>query len=270
MGEGGDAGGSGAGGPLCDTTDPADSDESARVGQVDGMIVDLDGAPVVDIPVKVCGVDRCPKSAQGRTMADGSFSLDAVDTELLVPRLTYGEGKAVTAMLAPLPTVPDASFGVIHSVRLPGIGEGSEIVGGMPVASGGAVLLTADGGSIDFDSLAFPLGERDFRAALFAPEAGSMPAIDLDFGFELMIATSPIDTLLCPAASLSFPNEASWPAGAAVEIFQHGHRSYKTYAQYAGWTKVSDAIVSDDGGTITTAPGSGIHMLGLFGARLRP
>ena len=59
-----------------------------------------------------------------------------------------------------------------------------------------------------------------------------------------------------------------WAAGAAVEFYIHGLDVGQEWAPYAGWAKVSDGKVSDDGTEVVTADGQGIPVLSTFGVRL--
>jgi hypothetical protein len=95
-------------------------------------------------------------------------------------------------------------------------------------------------------------------------------AVDAALGLEIVVALAPSGAEVCPAAGLSVPNTAGWPAGTAVEFFLHGVEVEEEWAPYGGWTKVSGGEVSANGARVATTPGEGIPALSLVGIRRAP
>ena len=254
--------------PQTDCTPPAPANGTTpyNVGIVSAHIMNLDGSDASQIWADVCGTNQCLNSIAD---VDGNMALDGGGQELVEVRLLYGNGRHQARMAAPLPNGNGGDFGDIHTIDLSSFSEGSEMLAGTNVVQGDVTLsLTADA-LLGYNCSLYPEPEsRRFRSRMVFPSQ-SLPAVDNSLGLELLIATAPIDTTICPAATLTFANIQGWSADAEVEIFIHGTKSSEHYAPFGEWAKVSDAVVSADGFSVTTNAGEGIEMHGLFGARLK-
>jgi hypothetical protein len=103
---------------------------------------------------------------------------------------------------------------------------------------------------------------------VLVPIAQAPAAVDASLGFEMVIATTPIETKFCPHAELDVPNLPAFAAGAEVEFWLHGDSLEREWAPYGGWAKVSSGSVSADGTRIVTRDGEGVPLLGVFAIKL--
>lgn len=139
------------------------------------------------------------------------------------------------------------------------------------MTNSGVTLTIAAGSKIQLEPDFITDDEKQFRAVEIPTGGGQIPqAVDLGLGFEILIATTPVDTHFCPNAKLSVPNTAGWPAGTEVEFWVHGVGTDEEWAPYGGWGKVSGGAVSSDGAQVVTADGEGIPLLSVFGIRKKP
>jgi hypothetical protein len=85
--------------------------------------------------------------------------------------------------------------------------------------------------------------EQGFRAVAI-PEA-ALTVLDPDFvaGYAL----SPLETRICPSASLSLENAGDLAPGTALELYLLGLDVEETWAPYGQWLQVGEGTVSDDG-----------------------
>ncbi|HEY6078106.1 MAG TPA: hypothetical protein VIW29_04850, partial [Polyangiaceae bacterium] len=72
----------------------------------------------------------------------------------------------------------------------------------------------------------------------------------LDQGFVLGFALSPLETRICPSPALSIDNSAELGAGSELELYVLGLDVGEAWAPYAGWQKVGEGAVSEDGATL--------------------
>src|SRR5439155_21528611 len=93
--------------------------------------------------------------------------------------------------------------------------------------------------------------DQELRAAAI-PVGMAKPVIDPKLNLQILYGVAPAETGFCPAAAVSVPNDAMWPAGTDVEFYIHSVDTAQDWAPYAGWAKVSDGKVSADGKTIST------------------
>ncbi len=259
----GGAGGNGA--PKCDAgpgyAEPAQPQEVTRVT---ATLLDEDDEPVTDEMVQVCGTDIC---VQGSSATNGGVVISPRQA-ITKPAFKFGMGVQTPRFAWLLPDEAEVDLGVVHSFRFPPLSSGAELVNAASATSGGLTLIPAAEGRIKFDKLTFTEPEQLRLRALQIPLAAAPDVVDPSFGFELIYAATPTDTVFCPPAKLIVENSAEWPANSDVEIFLHGVDVEEEWAPYGGWGKVSDARVSDDGTTIeSTAPG--LPVLGVLALRRR-
>jgi hypothetical protein len=237
-----------------------------NVGSVRAQLLDLEGNPAVETP-QVCGIDVCVfiedvDSAGGLSIPIGR-SLDR-------PAFKNGIGLNYARFAYSLPDQAEHDLGVFRTVRLPDFDQGMPLVAGSEARSGSATLALSADAKLEIDILTYTNDEeRTFRAAA-VPVSQAPPAVDPALGFELLIALSPVDTVICPPARLSVANSAGWAATTVVEFFVHGVSIDEQWAPYGGWTKVSEGSVSADGTLITTAESGGVPVLGVIGIRRKP
>jgi len=141
------------------------------------------------------------------------------------------------------------------------------MVPGAEATVGNITLSVPAGAEIEVDILVFETEETQRFRAVDIPIAKAPAAADASLGFEMLVATTPVETHFCPHAKLTVPNTAGWPAGTEVEFWYHGIDPGEEWAPYAGWAKVSGGKVSADGTTISTNDGEGIPELSVFGIK---
>lgn len=270
--------GGGGGEPICPKGPGYEVAGQAQwVGQVTARLFDQAGTPAANVPVLVCGFGAC--SSFGSTSDQGEVCTPdkasglctpgmAPGLEITRPALKYGLGVEYVKFAQLLPTEgTEHAVGDVTAIRLPAVAEGSEIVAGASATSNGVTLSLASGTSIEHDILVFDTPELQRFRAIQVPLGKAPPAVDTSVGFELLVATTPVDAKFCPHASLSLPNSAGWAPGTAVELWVHGVTLDEEWAPYGGWGKVSGGTVSSDGARIETNADEGVPMLGLFGVR---
>jgi hypothetical protein len=278
---GSNAGAAGIGGntPECPGPGYGTELQARRVTSLTGRVADLEGNPV-SLQATVCGLNLCiygetDTAGTVVTCNDQAFCTPGIQPpagqDLYRPAFKYGQGIdfAEFAYLLP-PGQTDYDVDTMATVRFPPTDTASALEAGTTVTSGEVTLVLAATTHVTIEIFVFetePL--RRFRAASI-PADRAPPAVDASFGFELVYATTPVNTTLCPPAAMSVPNSAGWPAGAEVEFFVHGLDTAEPWAPYAGWAKVSDGSVSSDGTVVNTAPDGGIPYLSVIGIRQRP
>jgi hypothetical protein len=224
--------------------------------------VDLEGEPVSNELVQVCGLDLC---TNGQSGADGGVVITPAQ-QFLEPAFKFGEGRESARFASLLPDERELDLGVVRTVRLPDVETAVPLVAGDKVEYGGFALTLAPGTEIWIDPLSFrsPL-EKGLRAVLVPLELAP-DVVAEGPGLELVYATTPVETRFCPAAGLAIDNTEGWAPGANVEVWLHGVDIAEEWAPYGGWARVSEARVSDDGERIeTTDPG--LPVLGVLGFR---
>jgi hypothetical protein len=263
---------SGTGGqaPTCPGMGYAGGEKTTPGGSVTATIVDQNGAPVAGQPVYICGTDVC--SDPGMTGSDGKVS---ISTTLMMKKAAFkfGDALAFSELAIPL-SMASSDFGTLGTAKLPS--AGAAFAPGMDAASGGVTVSVPAGGAVTVNELVYDTPDKQqLRAALlpltnegpvFAPVMinGAPP------GFEVLYGVAPAGTLLCPAAKVTIPNSASWPANTMVEFWVMTVDAGQEYAPYAGWAKASDGVVSGDGQTVSTVDGGGFIYLDNFAVRKKP
>jgi hypothetical protein len=232
------------------------------VGSVSATVLGLDGEPLPSDPlVQVCGLDIC---INAETASDGSVSV-GVDQDIKLPAIKYGDGLTSGKLALLLPSNTDeVEAGTLRAPVLPTSGD--PIAAGATASSNGIDLIVEDGAVVDFDTLVYQSDdEQAFRAApVLAKDVP--PGFDQGYGFDLYVALAPLETEICPPAGLVVPNAAELDAGAEVEFIIQGLEADEHFAPYAGFAKVADGHVSEDGETIAIESG-GLPALSLVAIR---
>jgi hypothetical protein len=257
--------------PAPTTTAPAECKgpgyrEQGEPQQVDSLVaelVDLEGDPVANELVQVCGLDLC---TNGESQANGSVVITP-GQRFLEPAFKFGEGR-VSARFASLlpPDEAEIDLGVVRTVRLPDLESSVPLVAGATAEHGGLSLTLAAGAKIDINGLTFRTAkEKGLRAVAVALESAP-DVVAAGPELELVYAATPVETRFCPFAELAVENSEGWEPGTEVEVWLHGVDITEEWAPYGGWAQVSLAVVSADGERIeTTEPG--LPELGVLGFR---
>jgi hypothetical protein len=264
--------GSGGSDVECPAPEPAHPGEVSTVDSVKAEILDTKGAPATGILADVCGTNLC---LTGGADANGDLLVtDTTDKQLSDLRLLYGDGLGFVRMGTPLPGAPGTNLvvdlGTIHAVRLADPTSGAPLVAGSPATNNGVTLLPPANATFDISGIIYEENERGFRAAVFKPSDGTFPAVEnAPVELALLIGMAPIESTICPAAKLTFPNSEGWAAGAEVELWLNGVVTFDHWAPFGGWAKLAEAVVDGDGKTVTTKDGQGIVHIGTWGAKLK-
>jgi hypothetical protein len=155
----------------------------------------------------------------------------------------------------------------VRVIRIPEFSAGAMIVPGAEATNSEVTLSLPADGVVNFEIDFADEAMQRFVAAVVDISAfppAELPAVPATLGLEVLVATGPFGTHLCPAASLTFPNVAGYDPNSAVELYLNGNLIFEHYAPYGGWELVGEGTVSADGMTITV---EGIEMLGVFGVR---
>lgn len=250
-------------GMTCDGPGFGGGEVAVPGGAVTATIVDAASAPVPNLPLFICGIDLC--SPAGMTGANGGVSLS---TTMMMKRPAFKFGDAVTyPEFAIVLTEPSTAFGTLTTAKLPATGQ--PMVAGAEATSGGVTLSIAAGASVEIDTLLYDTPDKQaFRAVPVPPAGAQVILADAPAGLELLYGVSPAESVICPAAGVRIPNTPAWPANTAVEFFEMTVDPAQTFAQYGGWTKVSDGAVTADGVSIETT--QGLVLLQNFAVRKKP
>ncbi len=245
--------------PECMAPEPKNPGKMLDIGTVKITIKDAGGKGLPDsaIDLQLCGTDKC---LYGKS-SDGSFTLSGGGM-LTDPALKYGS-QAVGPYLFWGGALPMASydFGTATAVDL-GAPGGKLVKGTTVTANEVSLTFTADA-NIELELLA---PEEPFRAKVFKPSDGTFPPLAATTQkFDLIVGLSPTEVDICPRAKLTFPNTLAWPAKTAVALWLNGVKTYDHMVPYGTWGMVADAVVSDDGKTISTTASSGIPTMGAYG-----
>jgi len=234
------------------------------VDSVQATLVDFNGAPLPNLAIQVCGTDICFNDT---TNATGQVLVNAASM-MTKPALKYADGIVYARFGILLPPESVVMFPTpLEVARFPDLGMGAPLTAGQSATSGDVTITVAAGATVEIDTLIHDdPAEQDFRSVTI-PIAKASPGVDPSLNLELLFAVTPLETLFCPAAAVSVPNSAGWPAGTDVEFHVHGLEIGEEWAPYGGWAKASDGKVSADGTKVETATGGGLHILGDFGIR---
>lgn len=262
----GPSSGSGTGGeaPSCPPGPGFGGGEtSLAVDTVSALVVDEQGQGVPGLDVQVCGLDVC---LLGETAADGSVTVAPAGMSIEKPVFKYGDALTYPRFGVVIEQ-GSVDLGPVVTSKLPA--TGAPLTPGGDVTSGDVTLTIAPDAVVEIDQLVYEAPEtQGFRAVAIADIAG-VPAVDPALGLELLYGVAPLETRICPAATVTIPNDKGWAPGAEVELWIHGLDISQGHAPYGGWAKASDGAVSADGATISTSAGQGLPVLTAFGVKLK-
>lgn len=212
------------------------------MGVVSAQLVDEQGEPTRAGLVQVCAKNVCIDAA---VPASGEL-LQTLDLSMDAPACKFGDGKAWGKLAVPV-GAGDTELGTLMTVRLPAFADGAAFTPGAQATSAGVTLSLADDAVLEYDTLNYENeDELGFRAAPL-PQA----ALDqLKQGFILGFALSPLETRVCPSPALSIDNSTELAAGTELELYILGLDVGEAWAPYAGWQKVGEGAVSEDGTTL--------------------
>jgi hypothetical protein len=238
------------------TTNP----QPTEVGEVRGTVVDLDGEPVGGSEVQVCGKDLC---LYGDTESDGSFVVNNDSgQELDTPIVKAGDGIALAKIGYALP----ADGEEVEAITAALVDSGTAMEGGAAAEADGVTLTIASDGAVGLNLLDFgDPGEDTFRAAVIPQDQVDLVAPGE--AFDMVVALGPHETVFCPPAQLTVPNDAGLEPGAEVDVFLYGLQIGDAFVAYGSWDRIAGGVVSDDGTTITT-DAEAIPVLGPVAFRL--
>jgi hypothetical protein len=236
--------------------------EPQRVDSLVAELVDLDGEPVADELVQVCGLDVCTNGKSGR---DGRVLVTPAQN-FREPAFKFGEGRESARFAALLPDEAEIDLGVVRTVRLPDVASSVPLVAGETASFAGFSLALASGTKIEIDGISFRTAQEKGLRVAQVPLAVAPDVVREGPDLELVYAATPVEARFCPPARLSVPNSEEWEPGTEVEVWLHGVDIGEEWAPYGGWGMVSAAVVSSDGQRLeTTEPG--LPVLGVLGFR---
>ena len=229
-----------------------------NVGTAAARVMGTDGSPAEGVTMKVCGTDICSEIKQ--TDANGMADI-AANTDFIDARFVYGGGKTHSEFAVFISgDQPSITFpGDIHLITLPDYAQGITMTADAEHDSNGVILTTEPGTVFDHDTLLYmDESQHVWRANAVDPTGFNFPGVaNAPANMEVLVGLGPNNTVVCPAAKLTVPNVAGWADGTMVDFWVHGHLTFKHYAPYGEWTKVSDGIVEN--GVVTTVDGQGIE-----------
>lgn len=257
---GGSSGSGGKGLERCPAgTNPSRDPNPVEVGAISGLIVDEQGEPTAAGLVQVCGRDVCTQANVG---SNGRLSENVGDTRD-TPAVKYGDGFE-WAKLTTLLGAGDNDLGTLVTVRLPAYESGAALTPGSSSSSGGVALTLSESAHVEVNFLDYEGEEQQgFRAAALPPAALEQ----LDESFVQAYALSPLETRICPAPALTLENTADLEPGAELELYLLGLDVEEEFAPYAGWKKIGEGAVSEDGATLDFP--DGIPVLTAVGVKVK-
>lgn len=242
-------------------------------GTVKAKIVDENGAPVSGQVAYVCGIDLCTAPA----MTDGTGSA-TVNASMMMkkPAFKYGDGVAYAELAIPLAAAGTdfTSGGKLLATGKLSDKQGAALTPGTSATSGGVTIAIPSGATVGIDTLVYDTPDKQlFRSVLiplanlaqvFAPVQINGAAAD----FKVVYGVAPAETPICPRAKVTaaVPGAVGWAAGTAVEFWVMTTDTGQQYAPYAGWAKMSDGVVRQDGAA-ETVDGQGFSFLETFAIR---
>jgi len=224
---------------------------------VAGQIVDEAGAPASAGLVQVCSKDICINAK----VDDSGELYEVVNQDMDAPACKYGDGRTFGKLGLPL-DAGDTDLGTLTTVRLPSFEDGVALRPGQTATSAGVSLTLTLDAQVKVDTLTYEEeAEHGFRAA-------ALPAATLALfepSFAVGFALAPVETRICPSPALSIENSAELAAGSELELYILGLDVLEEWAPYAGWEKVGEGQVSDDGATLDFP--DGVPLLTAIGIR---
>lgn len=269
------AAGTGGGDIACKGSDYSDPNApKLKVGTVSVKIVDLLGNPAPDkFSVQVCGVNLC---SYAEPKSNGQFVVLGLAFPLQQPLFKFGDARAFAKLAIPitaasLDAMGNEAFGTLITAALPV--DGAVMASGKTASSGDVTLTLPSGGVIVIDDIVYsdPI-DQQLRAVTIPVDKATEVLAAAPAGIEQLYGVGPLETVFCPAATVTVPNAnvVKWPAGTDVEFWILGlDGASQEWAPYGGWQKVSDGKVSADGKTISTGA-AGLPLLSTFGIRKKP
>lgn len=239
-------GGGGSGGksqPSCPQGDnPRGDAKPEKLGSVSGQIVDEQGQPTSSGLVQICGRDIC---INARVTSNGKLA-EQVDQTLDSPACKWGDGFEWAKLALPL-EAGDSELGTLTTARLPDYSEAVPLAAGQVVTSGGVTLTLAPKAQVVVNALDYETEQQQGFRAVAIPEA-ALTRLDPDFvaGYAL----SPLETRICPSASLQLENAGNLATGTALELYLLGLDVEEAWAPYGQWLKIAEGVVSDDGASL--------------------
>ncbi|APR86954.1 hypothetical protein A7982_12303 [Minicystis rosea] len=258
--------------------------EKVPGGTVKAKIVDENGLPIDKATVFICGTDTC--SPAKPTDSNGEVTIDA-NTSMKNPAFKFGDSLAHAELAIPLPdttTTPTTDFtGHVLATAKLSDKPGAPLTPGTTATSGDVSIAVPTNAAVTFSPLHATCEDQLFRAVSI-PLTNIGPVIDPAVGapanLALLYGVGAQDTTICPAAKVTValphktktPNDLDWAPGADVEFWILSTDAGQTYAPYAGWAKMSDGKVSEDGTKVSTNDGAkqGFVFLANFAIRLKP
>lgn len=240
---GGGAGAAGAGGAECEEPEGEKGTvNDVAVGSVDVTVEDETGAPVANEPLLLCGVDLCSVPTNSNAMGQATLVSPAatLDRPLLKPNNSLNFAK-VGYLYESGPTLT----GVFPRM----VDGGAAITAGSSVEAGDATLTIPAGGVVVIDELTyFEPDQQTFRGVVVSDQVAIAQIIGA--GYAQVVGLGPVDTLICPSASLSVPNDAGLGANTVVEVYGQELSIFESFGPYGEWSLITEGVVSADGATI--------------------
>lgn len=230
-----------------------------EVGAITAQLVDERGEPTSAGLVQVCGKDVCTQANVG---ASGKLAETVGDTRD-TPAVKFGDGFE-WAKLTVLLAEGDNDLGTLTTVRLPAYENAAVLLPGESASSGGVTLTLADDARVEVNFLDYESEEQQgFRAA--ALPAAALALLPQDF--VQAYALSPLETHICPSPALILENTAELEPGTELELYLLGLDVEEEFAPYAGWQKIGEGAVSDDGATLEFP--DGVPVLTAVGVKVK-
>ncbi|HKY35712.1 MAG TPA: hypothetical protein VJN18_07235 [Polyangiaceae bacterium] len=237
----------------------ASETEEVVVGRVEALIVDEQGDPTSPGLVQVCAKNVCYDVAvngSGQMLKDVNGGMNA-------PACKLGDGRAWGKLAFPFGE-GDTDLGTLVVVALPDYADGVPLVAGESATSAGVTLTLDASARVEIDTLSYEeASEWGFRAAVISGDALAQLGQD----FAVAYALAPLETVICPSPALSIDNATGLAAGTELELFSQGLDVLEEWAPYAGWQKVGEGQVSEDGASLEFP--DGLPVLTAIGVRER-
>lgn len=244
-------------GPASVDTGGPDDDGGSGHGRfiISGIVVDLDGDPVVDVFVTV-STEFCTPD---RTDEAGAFAVGEVDPgdKRLI---TYGE-TASNGLFASVvfPFEADEALHLEAPIRTPALVETWPVD---PSAAEDQVVMTADG-------LALTIPAGALTLAPFAPAEVQVARVPVELappfipeGVDLLdlFVLHPIQSTFDPPAPVAFPADTALPPGAAVRFHALDYDTGLLVPVASGTVDADGRPVTDDGAGIPELTWVGVSL----------
>ncbi len=281
-GSGGTAtGGGGAGGAEGCPSDGEMPPGSVCIEQVEGRLVDAQGAPVSEMLTTVCGTISCNP---GVSAAEGDFSV-AVNAFIPLSEFSinpHGRTQNKTVFYFPPPTETPGvvlPLGDLLLLDMPTGGpavvakQDNEGAPAQTLVSNGVTLQVDAGTHLELEFEDVLEGDARFEALAVPSEhfqtfAPGLNLVSLYAFYPFEAAFRPeSDGAAFAKAELSFPNTTNLPPGTAVELLSHGSFVFPNVVKPASFAVVAMGRVSADGTLIETDAGEGVEVLTWVGIR---